>query len=115
VPLFAIIAHDKTDGEAPARRRAARAAHFARMQAAVGAGLVRFAGSMLAENGTMTCSIVLCDFPDRAALDRWVAEEPYVLNCAWDSVEVAPLFVAVEDGAITETWLKLMAAHLAAA
>ena len=61
----------------------------------------------------MTCSIVLCDFPDRAALDRWVAEEPYVLNGAWDRVEVAPVFVAVEDGAITETWLKLMAAHLA--
>jgi uncharacterized protein YciI len=113
VPLFAIIAHDKPDDAAPARRRAARAAHFARMQVAVGAGLVRFAGSMLAEDGGMTCSIVLCDFPDGAALDRWVAEEPYVLNGAWDRVEVAPLFVAVEDGAITGTWLTLMAAHLA--
>ena len=47
MPLFAIIAHDKTDDEAPARRRAARAAHFTRMQAAVGRGLIRFAGSML--------------------------------------------------------------------
>jgi uncharacterized protein len=113
MPLFAIIAHDKTDDEAPARRRAARAAHFTRMQAAVGRGLIRFAGSMLGRDGAMTCSIVLCDFPDRAALDRWVAEEPYVLNGAWDRVEVAPVFVAVEDGAITDTWLKLMAAHLA--
>jgi uncharacterized protein len=115
MPLFAIIAYDKPDDEAPARRRAARAAHYARMQEAVGRGMIRFAGSMLAENGTMTCSIVLCDFPDRAALDRWVAEEPYVLNGAWDRVEVAPLFAAVEGGEITDTWRELMAAHLAAA
>lgn len=113
MPLFAIIAHDKTDDEAPARRRAARAAHFERMQMAVGRGLIRFAGSMIGRDGAMTCSIVLCDFPDRAALDRWTAEEPYVLNGAWDRVEVAPIFVAVEDGAITESWLTLMAAHLA--
>jgi uncharacterized protein len=83
------------------------------MQAAVGRGLIRFAGSMLGRDGTMTCSIVLCDFPDRAELDRWVAEEPYMLNGAWDRVEVAPVFVAVEYGAITETWLTLMASHLA--
>ncbi|TDH59472.1 hypothetical protein E2C06_27270 [Dankookia rubra] len=114
MPLFAIIAHDKPDAEAPARRRAARTAHFERMQAAVGQGLVRFAGSMLGPDGAMTCSIVLCDFPDRAALDRWVAEEPYVLNGAWDRFEVAPVFAAVEDGVITETWLRLMAAHMAA-
>ena len=114
MPLFAIIAHDKADAEAPARRRAARVAHFERMQAAVGHGLIRFAGSMLGQDGAMTCSIVLCDFPDRAALDRWVAEEPYVRNGAWDRIEVAPLFAAVEGGAITEAWLKLMAAHRAA-
>jgi len=115
MPLFAIIAYDKTDDEAPARRRAARAAHFERMQAAVGAGLIRFAGSMLGQGGAMTCSIVLCDFPDRAALDSWVAEEPYVRNGAWDRFEVAPVFAAVEDGAITEAWLRLMAAHMASA
>ena len=113
MPLFAIIAHDGTDDEAPARRRAARAAHFTRMQDAVARGMIRFAGSMLAESGAMTCSIVLCEFPDRAELDRWVAEEPYVLNGAWARIEVAPLFAAVENGAITDTWRRLMAAHLA--
>ena len=31
MPLFAIVAYDKTDDEAPARRHAARTAHFERM------------------------------------------------------------------------------------
>jgi hypothetical protein len=31
-----------------------------------------------------------------------------VLNGAWDRIEVAPLFVAVRDSAITEDWMKLM-------
>ncbi len=108
MPLFAIIAYDKADNEAPARRRAARAAHFERMKQAVDRGLIRFAGSMLAEDGIMTCSIVICNFPDRSDLDQWVSEEPYVKNGAWNRVEVAPLFSAVEGGAITDTWLKLM-------
>jgi uncharacterized protein len=111
MPLFAIIAYDKADNEAPARRRAARAAHFERMKQAVDHGLIRFAGSMLAEDGIMTCSIVICNFPDRAGLDQWVSEEPYVKNGAWNRVEVAPLFSAVEDGAITDSWLKLMQAN----
>ena len=110
--LFAIVAYDKIDNEAPARRRAARTAHFKRMKQAVGRGLIRFAGSMLTEDGAMKCSIVICNFPDRAELDQWVSEEPYVKSGAWHRVEIAPLFSAVEDGAITETWLKLMETHL---
>lgn len=115
MPLFCILAYDKPDQEAPARRRAARTAHFERMKLAVERGLVRFAGSMLAEDGSMKCSIVVCSFPDRAELDAWLREEPYVKNGAWDRIEVTPLFVAVENGAITDAWLELMSAHLASA
>ena len=114
MPLFAIVAYDKTDNEAPTRRHTARAAHFERMKEAAGRGLIRFAGSMIAEDGAMKCSIVICNFLDRAELDRWISEEPYVKNGAWHRVEVAPLFSAVEDGAVTEAWLKLMEAHRSA-
>ncbi|MFC7475021.1 YciI family protein [Dankookia sp. GCM10030260] len=112
MPLFAIVAYDKTDDEAPARRRAARTAHFKRMTNAVKRKLIHFAGSMIADDGTMKCSIVICDFPERAQLDQWISEEPYVMNGAWDRIEVAPLFSAVENGEITQSWLKLMEAHI---
>ena len=108
MPLFCIVAHDKADTAAPARRQAARGAHFHRTQLAVNRGQVHFAGSMLAEDGTMRASVLIVDFPTRAALDAWLAEEPYVLNGAWERIEAAPLFVAVQDGRITQRWLDLM-------
>lgn len=113
MPMYAILAYDKKDAEAPARRRAARTAHFERMQQAVDAGKIHFAGSMLGDDGSMTCSIVVADFADRPALDLWIAEEPYVKNGAWQHIEVAPLFVAVRNGTVTENWLTLMRQHLA--
>ncbi|NOG70522.1 YciI family protein [Roseicella sp. DB1501] len=111
---YAIVAYDKLDGQAAARRQAARTPHFERMKLAVGEGKIHFAGSMLAEDGRMTCSIVIASFPDRAALDAWVREEPYVKNGAWERIEVAPMFVAVKEGVITDEWMSLMARHLAA-
>ena len=108
MPLFCIVAHDKPDGEAPARRQAARIAHFQRTRLAVERKQVHFAGSMLSQDGTMRASVLIVDFPDRAALDAWLAEEPYVLNGAWARVEAAPLFVAVQEGEITQRWLDLM-------
>jgi uncharacterized protein YciI len=108
MPLFCIVAHDKPDADAPARRQAARVAHFHRTSLAVQRGQVHFAGSMLGEDGTMRTSVLIVDFPDRAALDAWIADEPYKLNGAWDRIEVAPLFVAVQEGRITADWLRLM-------
>ena len=108
MPLFCIVAHDKPDSEAPARRQAARVAHFHRMRLSVKWKQVHFAGSMLSEDGTMWASVLIVDFPGRAALDIWLAEEPYVLNGAWERVEAAPLFVAVQEGEVTQRWLDLM-------
>ncbi len=108
MPLFCIVANDKPDAEAPARRQSARVAHFQRTRLAVERGQVHFAGSMLSEDGAMRASVLIVDFPDRAALDAWLAEEPYVLNGAWERVEAAPLFVAVQEGEITQRWLDLM-------
>jgi uncharacterized protein len=108
MPLFCVVAHDRPDAAAPARRQAARVAHFHRLRGAVERGQVHFAGSMLAEDGAMRASVLIVDFTTREALDAWLAEEPYVLNGAWERVEAAPLFVAVEDGQITGRWLELM-------
>jgi uncharacterized protein YciI len=108
MPLFCILARDKPDAEAPARRQAARLAHFCRTKQAVEQGQVTFAGSMLGPDGNMRLSVLIVDFPSQEELDRWLAEEPYLLNGAWDQIETAPLFVAVQGNRITQQWLELM-------
>lgn len=108
MPQFCILAHDHPAPGGAARRQASRRAHFDRMKPAVERGAVLFAGSMLAEDGSMTASILVVDVPDRATLDAWLAEEPYVRNGVWGRVEVTPMFVAVAGGGITPAWLELM-------
>ncbi|WNJ88037.1 hypothetical protein [Bosea sp. 685] len=38
----------------------------------------------------MIGSIVLCDFPDRAALDAYLASEIYAREGVWDDMEIVP-------------------------
>jgi hypothetical protein len=108
VPHFCVVAHDRTEPGGPERRQASRRAHFDRMKPAVEGGAILLAGSMLGEDGGMAASVLVVDFPDRAALDAWLAEEPYVRNGVWGRVEVTPMFVAVDGKGITPAWLDLM-------
>ena len=48
------------------------------------------AAAMLDEAGQMNGSVMIGDFPDRAALDAWLAQEPYVTGQVWQTVEVIP-------------------------
>jgi uncharacterized protein len=38
----------------------------------------------------MVGSVLLVDFPDRAALDAWIQADPYVTGGVWAEIEVAP-------------------------
>jgi hypothetical protein len=109
MPHFCIIAHDRPEPGRAERRQAVRRPHFERMKPSVEAGGVLLAGSTLGEDGTMEASILVVEFPDRAALDAWLAEEPYVQAKVWGRVEVKPMFVAVDGRGITPSWLALMA------
>jgi hypothetical protein len=109
MPYFCIVAHDRPDPGRAERRQAVRRPHFERMKPSVERGGVLLAGSTLAEDGTMEASILVVEFPDRAALDEWLAEEPYVKANVWGRVEVKPMFVAVDGQGITPAWLDLMA------
>ena len=40
-------------------------------------GVIRNGGALLAEDGTMAGSLMIVDVPDRAALERFLTEEPY--------------------------------------
>ena len=68
------------------RRLAVRPRHLEGM-AKLGAHVI-CAGGLLDEEGKMKGSALILDFPSRAELDAYLAEEPYVQEHVWDRIEV---------------------------
>jgi uncharacterized protein YciI len=95
---FLIVARDGRDPDALARRMAARPAHFEGIKDLVGNGNLLSGGALLDDAGKMAGSYTVCEFPDRAALDAWLAREPYVQQGVWKDIEVMPIRIAVRDG-----------------
>lgn len=85
---FVIQAQDGTDAAAFARRQAARPAHLANLDKSL--GFVKMAVATLDANGQPNGSVVIAEFADRAALDAWLASEPYVTEKVWQTVTVTP-------------------------
>ena len=96
---FLVIARDGRDEAALDRRMAARGLHFERLPKLLADGHVLMGGALLDDDGRMIGSTMLVDFADRAALDRWLAEEPYVTGNVWLDIEIVPFRLAV-TGAI---------------
>lgn len=96
---FLIIAKDGTDADAPARRQAARPDHLKLATAMAEEGSLKSGGAILDDNGAMVGSAAIVEFPDRAALDAWLARDPYVTGGVWQTIEVHPFRLAVSSGA----------------
>lgn len=99
MPQFLVIAYDGTDPEAPARRAVARPAHLDGVRPMVESGRMLIGGAILGDDGAMAGSATIVEFPDRAALDAWLAADPYVTGGVWQEIEVRPFRVAVGAGA----------------
>lgn len=56
------------------------------------------AGGLPDDDGKPKGSMLVLDFPDRSALDRYLAEEPYVVEHVWEKVEVEAMHVVILDG-----------------
>lgn len=78
---FVVIARDEPTGEARERTRAAHLDFVADRQ-----GDIVFAGPLI-EDGRMVGSLFVFDLADRAALDAYLAADPYF---------TAPIFAEVE-------------------
>ncbi len=87
---FIVIGHDGKDDDALNRRMAARDAHLKTCADSVASGNQLIGAAMMDETGKMNGSVMIMDFPDRAALDAWLAREPYVSGKVWDRVDVIP-------------------------
>jgi uncharacterized protein YciI len=85
---FILIGRDGTDPDALSRRTAARPAHIAACDALAKAGQALLGFATVDGKGQMNGSVMVLDFKDRAALDAWLASEPYVTGKVWESIEV---------------------------
>ena len=56
------------------------------------------AGGLLDEEGRMKGSALVVEFPDRAALDDYLASEPYVVEGVWQKIEVEAMNVVLVNG-----------------
>lgn len=95
MPQWLVIAKDGSDPEAPGRRQAARPAHLEGIAPMVERGEIIAGGALLDDEGRMVGSAVMCEFPDRAGLDAWLARDPYVTGGVWQEIEVRPFRLAV--------------------
>ena len=87
---FLIIAYDGTDEGALDRRMAAREAHLVGARAMKANGSMIVGGAILDDDGRMVGSSCIVEFPDRAAVDAWLAADPYVTEGVWQKIEVKP-------------------------
>ena len=62
------------------------------------------AGGLLDDEGQMKGSALIVEFPDRAALDEYLANEPYVVEGVWEKIEVENMNVVLGNGKKTEKY-----------
>lgn len=91
---FLITAYDGKDKDAPARRQAARAAHLENAGRLYEARHLVTAAAVMDEAGGMIGSSLLVDFPDRAAVESAVRDDPYTKQGVWKDVRIEPVRLA---------------------
>jgi uncharacterized protein YciI len=91
---FLLVAYDGTDSGALQRRLNVREEHFRRISMLKKAGEFLLGGAILDENGKMTGSMIVYDFPDRQSLNDRLKSEPYITEGVWEKVEIMPFRLA---------------------
>jgi uncharacterized protein YciI len=91
---FLLVAYDGTDSGALERRMKVREDHFRKIKILKEAGEFISGGAILDENGNMTGSMIVYDFPDRQSLDESLKDEPYLTGGVWEKTEIRPFRLA---------------------
>lgn len=84
---FLVLAYDSTDPED--------------IKGMVTRGEIIAGAAILDDGGNMIGSALFTQFPSRAELHAWLAQEPYVKQRVWQKIDVKPMRLAVLDGKIT--------------
>ena len=100
MPLFVVSCTDQ-DGTVE-KRLATRPEHLARLQQLDDEGRLIVAGAMPKDPSNPQAgfygSTIIVDFESRAALDAWLAEEPFVREGVYADVDVKPFNKAFPKG-----------------
>jgi uncharacterized protein YciI len=91
---FILLAWDGTDLAAPERRLRVRQEHLDKISGLKKSGEFLFGGAILNDEGKMIGSMVVYEFPDRAALDERLKDEPYITEGVWKKIEIKPFRLA---------------------
>lgn len=89
-----LIADDGTDAGAPARREAARERHVANIRANAAAGRLLMSGPRMRADGGTAGSMQVFRMPDRAAMDAYLATEPFAQDAVWTGWQVLDVRLA---------------------
>jgi uncharacterized protein YciI len=86
---FILIAYDGTDDQALDRRMAVREAHLKMANQMHADGKWLYAAAIMNDDGRMTGSMIVCDFPSRDALEEdWLKNEPYITGKVWEKIDI---------------------------
>jgi uncharacterized protein YciI len=92
---FAVTLFDPTDAGALDRRLAARPTHLAYVAEEARAGRLVLGGALLdAPGGRAIGSIVVLALPDQAAVEAWLAADPYGQAGIWGAPKIQAMQVA---------------------
>lgn len=84
---FVIIAYD---GKDPSKRLNAREEHLSKVNKLREEKKFIQGAAILDEEDNMIGSVMIMDFPTREEFDKYLEEEPYVVNKVWEKIEVLP-------------------------
>ncbi len=85
---FIVIGKDGEDSEAMNRRLASRDAHLKLGDEMEAAGNRWYGAAILDDDGKMTGSMAVMDFPSEQELSDWLKREPYVVGDVWQTLEI---------------------------
>ncbi len=92
---YLLVASDWTDVGALERRMKARDEHLRQISVLKKNGQFVCGGAVLDENGKMTGSMIVYDFPDMIALKESLRNEVYMTENVWEKVEIRPFRMAL--------------------
>lgn len=90
--MFALICLDVDDGLA--LRMSVREKHLAYVRT-LKPGFLKMAGPFLDGDDQMCGSLFIFEAPDRAAIDAYLADDPYVQSGVFASIEIRPWRVTI--------------------
>ncbi len=91
---YVIIARDGNDEDALNRRMQTRPVHLAGAAALKANNNFVIGGAMLNNTGQMEGSVMIVQFETEEQFNHWYANEPYIVNGVWKTIEVKPFKVA---------------------